>query len=72
VLQGPDETADPASVNEHWAPKQLGHLQQIGDQVIAPTGLSRELAVESVRHPGTSVAATYTLQGVRERIVSLV
>jgi len=36
--------------------KQLGRLQQRGEQVIASTGLSRELAEESVRHPGTVVA----------------
>src|SRR5664279_3481827 len=45
--------------------KQLGSLQQVVDQVIAPIGLNRELAEESIVHPGTVVAATEVIRSVR-------
>src|SRR5674476_150569 len=48
--------------------KQLGSLQQVVDQVIAPIGLNRELAEESIVHPGTVVAASEVIRSVRQRI----
>src|SRR5450759_319720 len=48
--------------------EQLGSLQQVVDEVIAPIGLNRELAEESIVHPGTVVATREVIWSVRHRI----
>ena len=60
-----DDVVDTAGV----ALKQLGSLQQIVDQVIAPIRLNRELAEESIVHPGTLVAASEVVRSIRQRIL---
>lgn len=58
-----DDVVDTAGV----ALKQLGSLEQVVDEVIAPIGLSRELAEESVVHPGTVLAASDAIRSVRPK-----